>query len=120
MGKQPSTERIAEYHQLRAFLCEVWSYLIEQNLVSAETTGSHDPRKNKWTGGSHFTEFFNGLRQGVTDLFEMTKDLSNGQVSELDRRLVERSSISLSQMRSKIWKTIPKIFKRGRIRNDNE
>ena len=46
--------------------------------------------------------------------------MSGDQVGALDRRLAGKGLPSLTEMRSRVWRTIPKILKRGRIRNDEE
>jgi len=120
MPKSPPPERLAEYDRLHKFFSEMWLYLIEQNPSLAESARLHDPRVVKWAGGPRFSEFFSGLRQGISDLLEMTKDFNKNEVSALDSRLKEAGLASLTEMRSKIWKTIPKILRRQRIRNDDE
>jgi len=120
MSKSPSPERLAEYDQLYKFFCAMWSHLIERYPSLAESTRLDDPRAVKWAGEPRFDEFFSGLRQGISDLLEMTKDLKKDEIFALDSRLNEAGLISLTEMRIKIWKTIPRILKRGHIRNDDE
>lgn len=120
MPKLPSPERVAEYDQLHRFFCEMWSYLIDRYPSLGESARLHDPRAVKWEGGPHFSEFFSGIRQGISDLLEMTKDFNKDEVLAIDSRLKGANLVTLTEMRSKIWKTIPKILKRRRIRNDDE
>jgi hypothetical protein len=61
-----------------------------------------------------------GLRQTVGDMLEWTKDLSPEQVMQAEAFLRSRGAPSLQVTRTRIWDPIPKIIKRGRIRNETE
>lgn len=50
----------------------------------------------------------------------MTRDFSPDQVKAADAFLVSAGSVSLTEMRARIWRTIPKVVTRNRIRNLDE
>ena len=60
------------------------------------------------------------VRMALQDLIEMSRDLNTEQLSQADARLAARGLPTVSAMRLKVWRTIPKVLKRGQIRNDLE
>jgi hypothetical protein len=56
-----------------------------------------------------------GLLMAVNDLVEMSSDWSPEQVTEADRRFIENSAPSLSEMRRAFSKQYRRVLKRGRI-----
>ena len=50
----------------------------------------------------------------------MTRDMTFQEKQEADAYLTERGAPTLTQMRREIWQLIPKILKRGKVRNDEE
>lgn len=56
----------------------------------------------------------------VQDLLEMSRDLTPSGVSAADRWLAQRGVARLSEMRAEVWRTIPKVLARGRIRSEEE
>ena len=71
-------------------------------------------------GGRRPTGVRAGLRMALQDLLEMSRDLAPAQVAEADRRLEGAGCPTLSVMRHRVWQTIPKVLKRGRIRTEAE
>ena len=61
-----------------------------------------------------------GVRQGLQDLLEMSRDLSPQKVQMADSHLKATGAPTLTTMRSEIWRTIPKLIKRGRIKTESE
>lgn len=61
-----------------------------------------------------------GLRMATQDFLEMTRHLHSARVTEVDAFLRERGAVSLTEMRRKVWRQIPKILGRGRIRTEAE
>ena len=61
-----------------------------------------------------------GVHQGLQDLLEMSKDLTPEKVRLADSQLKAAGAPTLSTMRSEIWRTIPKLIKRGRIKTESE
>lgn len=51
---------------------------------------------------------------------EMTRDLSLDEVEAADAFLSWAGCVSLTEMRARIWRTIPKVLARNRIRNLDE
>src|SRR2546422_8625759 len=60
------------------------------------------------------------VRLAVQDLLEMSRDLAPQKVQIADSHLRAQSVPTLTVMRSEIWRTIPKIIKRGRIKTELE
>jgi hypothetical protein len=56
----------------------------------------------------------------VGDFLEMTRDLTPEQVSAADAALAAAGAPSLSTVRVRVWRKVPKILARGRIRNEVE
>ena len=66
------------------------------------------------------TETLAGLKQAINDVIEMTQDLSDREVHDLDRALTERGIITLSELRRRYWRKYKAILKRAEIRNETE
>lgn len=61
-----------------------------------------------------------GLRMAVNDLLDSSRDFSRESVVAADQFLSGKGCATLSAMRERVWKTVPKILRRGRIRDDEE
>ena len=116
MAKQPNPARIAEYDRLHHFCAEFWRYLKSKH---GELSSSR-PIPDFWRAGRPFSDSLSGLKQAVGDLLEMTRDFTIQEQQEADAYLTERGAVILTDMRRQIWQLIPKILKRGKIRNDEE
>ena len=60
------------------------------------------------------------LRLGLQDLLEASRYLEPSRIPELNARLQAADLLSLGAMRARVWKTIPKVLARGRIRTEAE
>ena len=60
------------------------------------------------------------VKMAVADMLEMTRDLSAEVLREAEAWLAGKRVPSLSQTRERIWQRVPKILKRGYIRDDAE
>ncbi len=70
--------------------------------------------------GQTKSQAFMGLRQAIQDTLEDMKEMGAHKLQEIDALLKNEGAPSLSEVRSIIWNEIPKIMKRGRIKNDTE
>jgi hypothetical protein len=61
-----------------------------------------------------------GMRMALQDVLEMTRGLTPDSVKAVDEAFDAGGLPTLSGMRRRVWKTIPKVLKRGRIRNEAE
>lgn len=61
-----------------------------------------------------------GIRMAVQDLLEATRHVDPGFVQRVDARFAAAGLPTLSWMRREVWKTIPKVLARGRIRTEEE
>lgn len=116
MARQPSEARVAEYDRLRHFCSELLKYL---KTINSEFP-PFNPLLDFWRAGHSFSESFSGLRQAVGDFLEMTRDFTGQELREADAYLTKQGAASLTEMHRQIWQLIPKILKRGKIRNDEE
>ena len=67
-----------------------------------------------------FSAVLTGMKQGVADLLEMTRDLPKEAVRLADESLVAAGAVSLTEMRRRVWRVVPKVLERGRIRSLDE
>ncbi len=116
MARQPSKARVAEYDRLSHFCALFFEYLKTKNTEFS----SFGPLSDFWRAGHPFSESLSGVRQAVGDFLEMTRDFTPQELKEADAYLTERGAVTLTDMRRQIWQLIPKILKRGKIRNDEE
>jgi hypothetical protein len=61
-----------------------------------------------------------GWKQAVADMLEMTRDWRPEVIAAADKFLVDNRALSLTTMRRRIWRVIPRVLARGRIRNIDE
>jgi hypothetical protein len=61
-----------------------------------------------------------GMRQAVQDLLEMSRGFSADEIHMTDAALSARGAPALTELRHEIWRTIPKLLARGRIRSETE
>jgi hypothetical protein len=61
-----------------------------------------------------------GLKMALHDLLEMTRDFPQPVVDAVNAELRQRCLITLTDMRAREWRTIPKVLSRGRIKTDVE
>ncbi|HEV3049665.1 MAG TPA: hypothetical protein VGX50_05115 [Longimicrobium sp.] len=60
------------------------------------------------------------VRMMLQDLLEASRDFGRDLVMHVDARFATTGLPTLSQMRQEVWKTIPKVIARGRIRTEEE
>jgi hypothetical protein len=60
------------------------------------------------------------VRMLLQDLLEVTRDLAPDFVRSVDERFAAAGLPTLSEIRREVWKTIPKVLARGRIRSEEE
>lgn len=117
MGKRISSERIKEYEELKAFLAYCWTHVFGFAENDSANPAKVTEEIVKKCGRN---EALAGLRQAINDVIEMTQDLSDSEVHDLDRALIERGIITLSELRRWYWRKYKAILKRAEIRNETE
>jgi hypothetical protein len=123
MPRKPNPERVAEYEALCKFALVVSEFMEELStevpskriayaalLRDALVKSADRPLSQRLTG----------IRMAVHDDLEWTRGLEPDEVKALDARLTAQGCETLTSARSRVWQTIPKILKRGRIRNEEE
>ncbi len=131
MPRKPNPERRAELESITTFFGAFWSILLQANpwMRASDTLpdGSSSVeqsiakmRRAAEDGAIPFSQLLPGARQGVADALEMSRDFSPEAVRDADARLVAAGTLSLSEMRRRVWRVIPKVLERGRIRNVDE
>jgi hypothetical protein len=71
-------------------------------------------------GTAPFSALLTGMKQGVADQLQMTRDLPLEVVKVADEFLVAAGALSLTEMRRRVWRVIPKVLERGTIRTLDE
>lgn len=131
MTRKPSPDRLAEFHAYLGFFRAMWAF---QEKLNPELR-SHSALPN---GGSYgdfaaaqaqeavssgtapFSAILTGMKQGVADQLEMTRDVPREVVKLADEFLVAAGALSLTEMRHRVWRVIPKVLERGAIRTLDE
>lgn len=116
MSRQPNAGRVAEYDRLRRFCSDLLEYL-KSKYGKFSSSG---PLPDFWRAGHPFSDSLSGLKQAMADFLEMTRGFTVQEQQEAGAYLSEREVVTLTDMRRQIWQLIPKILKRGKIRNDEE
>jgi len=70
-----------------------------------------------WSDGCAPPDIVIGIKQASADLLEMSRDLRPEGVKAADEFLVTAGALSLTEMRRRVWRVVPKVLTRGRIRN---
>jgi hypothetical protein len=115
-----SDEQALKHEDLREFAIALATFLDERqadpkfHLAPALAKGLSESERQ--TRGVQVQ----GVRMAVADLLEMTRDWAPAEVAAVDGWLIARGLRSLSALREQVWKRVPKILARGRIRNDVE
>lgn len=131
MPRKPNPERRAELESYTAFFRAFWKLLLQANpwMRASDTLpdGSSSveqsiakARRAAEDGSIPFSQLLTGVRQGVADALEMSRDFSPEAVRDADAHLVAVGAPSLTEMRRRVWRVIPKVLERGRIRNVDE
>jgi hypothetical protein len=117
--KQPSPERVADYERLFAALLALMESLIALGHLppdSLERTRESALRIRQ-LGFSHA---YQGLRQAIGDMLDMTRELPPSEVAQVEVVLQRRGTTSLSALRREFWQIATKVLKRGSIRTEEE
>jgi hypothetical protein len=119
MARSPTPEQQAEYEALNRYVTGIFDFLVSRGRLSPDTRalfseGRAAIEARGWSAA------LRGMRMAAADTLEMTRDLPRDVVAEADEFLKSRSAATVSLMRVRIWRQIPKILTRGRIRNEEE
>ena len=142
MPRQPAAERQAEYEEIKVFALALAQFIDEWSLTQPPgRVGSPGPDGTigwREVEGSRFlmapalrtgiisledrgfSTALRGVRMAVSDSLEMTRDLPERTVREADDFLTARGCSTLTVMRERVWQRLPKVLKRGRIRDEEE
>lgn len=134
MARKPSAERLAEFQTYLRFFRAMWAFqeklhpsppelrarfgLQDQESYGDFVAGQADAAVTN--GSLPFSAVLSGMKQGVADQLEMTRDLPQDTVKLADEFLMAAGAVSLTEMRHRVWRVIPKVLARGRIRNLDE
>jgi hypothetical protein len=118
MPKKPTPARLAEFQTYLSFFRAMWAFqekleprLREQSTLSDGT--SYGEAVSVWAekaiadGSAPFSALLTGMKQGVGDQLEMTRDLPQEAVKLADEFLVAAGAPSLMDMRRRVWRVIP-------------
>lgn len=119
MPTQMSAEQRAEYDELRRHLEAFTEFLVASGAVPGDTVpllreGLDVGRQLPPAGA------LRGVRMAVADMLEMSRHVPAEWVEAADAFLAGRGAVSLSMMRRRIWRLVPRILARGRIRSEEE
>jgi hypothetical protein len=70
--------------------------------------------------GETKSQAFSGLKQAIQDTLHDMYEVSIAELKEIDELLKKERLPPLSEVRNTLWNEIPKIMKRGKIKNDTE
>jgi hypothetical protein len=123
MARKSSPERLAEFKAHLDFLREMLAFLGKSRPGGAWD----DAHKHIATGGERMlseglvtSQVMTGWKQATADLLEATRDLPPDAVAAADESLVAAGALSLTEMRRRVWRVVPKVLARGRIRTIDE
>ena len=119
MSDQSKTDKEREYSELCAFVLAMAAYRDETVSAPYEMAATLRESLSRLASQSLSTRL-SGMRMATRDMLEMTRDLSRAKTRAINRRLKKQSVVTLSDMRGRHWKLVPKILARRRIRNDEE
>lgn len=119
MSRKPNAERIAEYDRLWRF-CSLGMEWLGQHAEPEMKKIFVTPLPDLWRNGHPFSECLSGVKQAAGDMLGLTRDLSAEDLQNGDQFLASRCAPTITEMRREIWRLIPVILKRQRIRNDQE
>ena len=123
MARPPSDDKIREYDETRRF-CRVVLYFQRKAAEHAGEAGAHllpDDLPDFWRDEKMpFGQARHAVLMLCRDLLEATQNYQREQLAVWDGALASQRAPTLSMMRIKHWKLVPKIVKRGRIRNEEE
>jgi hypothetical protein len=116
----PSKDAV-EYRELRAFALALAEYVdrrypLPGGLSLAQGLADGLSGAEKLSSSRQLQS----VRMAVADMLEMTRDLSAEGLRDVEAWLAAKRVASLAQTRERIWRRVPKILKRGYIRDDAE
>ena len=131
MPRRENPERLAEYDALCRFALTVSGFIDEQAAVeSGASDSSAGVRRIAYApllqqgidanASLSLGKRLAGIRMAVNDSLEWTRYEDAGQVSMLDAALTARGCETLTAARARIWRVVPKVMARGRIRSREE
>lgn len=123
MAKPPSDDKVREYDETRRF-CRVVLYIQRKVAEHSGEVGAHllpEDLPDFWREKKvPFGQALKSVLMLCRDLLEATQDYQGEELAVWDGALASQRAPTLSTMRVKHWKLVPKIVKRGRIRNEEE
>lgn len=131
MARKPSLARLAELNAYLGFFRAMWAFQEKLNpelrshsvLPNGRSYGDFAAAQVQEvlsSGTAPFSAILTGMKQGVADQLEMTRDLPQEVVKRADEFLVAAGAVSLTDMRRRVWRVIPKVLERGTIRTLDE
>ena len=130
MARTPSRERLAEFQVYLDFFRWMWAF---EETLGPGLTPQATPRGTSYAdlavaavqkmlteGTAPFSEILTGVKQAVADQLEMTRDFLQDAVKRADDFLIAEGAVTLTEMRRRVWRVIPKVLNRGRIRSIDE
>jgi hypothetical protein len=131
MARKPSHERLAEFQTYLGFFRAMWAFQEKLNpelrshsaLPNGTSYGDFaaaQAQEAVTNGTAPFSALLTGMKQGVADQLEMTRDLPQDVAKLADGFLVAAGAVTLTEMRRRVWRVIPKVLERGRIRTLDE
>ena len=117
---------IKYWEAYKIFFCVLWGVYKKKVIKEMKQKGLTFPENAdpllflEPRPGETRNQAFLGLKQAIQDSLEDTKEMSVEELKEIDALLKKAGAPSLGEVRGLIWNEIPKIVKRGKIRNDTE
>lgn len=131
MGRKHSPERLAEFETYLGFFRAMWAFQEKVNpelrahsaLPNGTSYGDFaaaQAQEALRSGAAPLSALLTGVKQGVADQLEMTRDLPQHVVKLADEFLLAAGALSLTDMRCRVWRVIPKVLERGYFRTLDE
>src|SRR5215471_10471732 len=136
MARRTSPEKEAAYQADKGFavhLASCWDEVVKLEYTAGGETSTADGSSTPpLSMGPHLLAGLEnleqqypgkaraGLKMAIHDLLEMTQDFPQSLVAAIDAKLRARGLMTLTDMRAREWRIIPKVLSRGRIKTDVE
>jgi hypothetical protein len=131
MARKPSAERLAEFQTYLGFFRALGAFQEKlypelrrvsalpdgRSAIEAGAAWAEDAARN---GTAPFSALLTGVKQAVGDQLEMTRELPQETVRLADEFLATTGALSLTEMRRRVWRVVPKVLERGAIRTIDE
>jgi hypothetical protein len=117
---RPSRDAV-EYLELRAFALALAEFVDRRTPLPGGVSLAQG-LTDGLAGAQRFSSSrqLQSVKMAVADMLEMTRDLSAEGLSEVEAWLAANRVASLARTRERIWQRVPKILKRGYIRDEAE